>query len=263
MQPMSSAISGVLEQAAMRLSSTGAPLGETASANLPTVDNGQVRDWLVRQGNPAAVDQALSRLLISSLGVETNIVREGRYPEGGRPYTMAVACDVAAPNRDAVQAAIAKVEAAMTPPDREQIQRWLVGLQVATKSQRSSETTSIVALELYSSTLMRYPADVAKSACANLAIRAPAPGETNWFPSLGELVGACDRLVSPRAAMLVGLRAWRERTVAETVAEERRSWRILEIDARNNASLCRRGDPERHSELIEFAEHAKMMARAA
>lgn len=186
-----------------------------------------------------------------------------RFPPNGKAYSVATRCAVLAPDASSVAAAIVKLEGATTGPDKRQVEIWLVALQAATKGAKASEIASMVALDLYTAALMRYPADVAKSACMMMAMRPPTPGETNWFPSLGELIAECDRLVSPRQTMLAGLRAWREPTAAELSAARRRRWQLNEYTARDDAALCRRSDPDRHSELMEFADYARAMSRAA
>ena len=169
MQPMSSAITGVLEQAATRASSTGHSRSETGSANSLAVSESEARGWLSRQTSPEDVDRALVRSLTSSLGQEPRMVREGRYPEGAPAYSVVVACQVEASSQLAVNAAIGRVEAATTPAEPEQVRRWIAALSVATRGARGSETDALAALELYSGALLRYPADVAKAACTMLA----------------------------------------------------------------------------------------------
>lgn len=204
---MSSANSEIigLERAGSALARAG---GTSPSGNgwitPATIAPDLAREWLLAHA-PREVDKALQTSLQSQLDVEVSPRVEGRYPPNAPAYTLAVGCDVGGrianlPN------AIAKVEAAMTPPTKTQAEDWLIMLQAATAGGRRSEVAVEVAFDLYSGALMRYPADVARAACEKIAC---TPRDaTSWFPTLAEIIGACDRLVSARQAMLAGLKAF-------------------------------------------------------
>ncbi len=143
------------------------------------------------------------RRSLTSLRVALEPRTELRFPKGGGFREVVVGVDVEADDPDAVEAAIAKVEAAMTPGTADDCDGWLVMLQAACAKRAESEVAAEVALTLYSAALRQYPADVAKAACMHFALRRG----TNWFPALGELLEVADRLVEPRKAMLAALKA--------------------------------------------------------
>ena len=96
----------------------------------------------------------------------------------------------------------------MAPPTVEQAEEWLAMLQVATARRAGSDVFDTVALAVYSGALVRYPADVARAACWDLA---RGKGAVAWWPTLSELLGVCDRLVSTRLCMLAALERAEER----------------------------------------------------
>jgi hypothetical protein len=187
-----------------------------------------VREWLVRQ-TPDQVDKALRTSLISSLGVEATLRVETRFPPEGGFYTVVAGCHFDGMTPDKREAAVAKVRAAMTPPTLEQAENWLVALQAACAPNRRSEANTAVALELYAGALCRYPADVAKQACMELALRHPRAGETNWFPTLGELDAACQLRAAPRRAMLQALETWSPKPKREELSPEQRKAMAAEL----------------------------------
>lgn len=126
---------------------------------------------------------------------------ETRFPATGGFYTVAVGCDVEADPAN-IDRAIERLEAAMTPADRDQCEDWITALQAACARRNDGENIAEVAYDLYTDALRQYPADVAKAACVGIATK---PG-LNWFPVLGELTEKCDALASPRKHMLAGLK---------------------------------------------------------
>lgn len=161
-----------------------------------------------------------------------------------------------------LDAALAKVEAATTPPDRGDAEGWVAALHVATAGAKRSGELGEMTLELYASALMQWPADVAKEACKTMAVTPKT--ETAWFPTLPELMAVCERLGSPRRAMLFGIKAEMAKSVVDhdavAQADRRREWKLLAIQAEDEAFMCRRADPDLSSERMEFAAHARRMA---
>lgn len=208
-QPLSSAISGQLGRVQERQSSTGRELGTTGSSKSLTVNDDTARDWLLRQGNPAEVDAALCRSLISTLGVTAVLRTEGRYPPNAPAYRVVVGCDFAMEDPGVIPHARLKIEATMVPPTAEQAEGWLVMLQSVTAHRQDSEPTSAVAYAMYAAELRRWPADIAKSVCFKFARGRAGQTGPNWFPTLAEIAQECERLAAPRQAMLAGLHSRR------------------------------------------------------
>lgn len=245
---------GPLALALGERSSTGRQRGELVSASLPTAE---ARAWLAAR-TPEVVDRALLDWARSSLGVEVSLTTEMRFPAGGAPYSVAVGANLTIPDQDAASKAIMRFQGAMAPPEKTQAEEWFWMLRLATTGAKRSEMDETGTLELYAATLARYPADVAKTACMNLATRPRA--ETAWFPTLPEVVAECDRLVSPRVAMIGALRSWKPPTEDERRAEAVRDWGLRAANARDEAAMCKRSDPDRHSELMEFVAVADGLA---
>lgn len=118
---------------------------------------------------------------------------------------VVVGCDVSAKDAANLPQALARMEAAMARPTKQQAEDWIILLQAACAGGRRSEAGAVVAFELYSAQVALYPADVGREACRKLAIR-PTAG-SNWFPTLSEVVAECDRLVSQRQSTYLALKA--------------------------------------------------------
>jgi len=246
-----------LEQAAS--SSDGRRLGATESGRSLTASAETAAAWLLAQPSPEAADLALRTSLRSSLNVEAEPVREGRYPEGKPAYYVTVGCDLVVGNPANIPAAIARIENAMTPATRDQCENWLAMMQAALAGGRRSNEGAALALDLYSGALARYPADVARKACTDLATR-PHNGSA-WFPALPELIAECDRQASPRQALLTALKGWKPPTEADLLDEEARSWAYAAARADDDAFSTRRSDPDMSSEAAEFAAIAHAEAK--
>lgn len=134
----------------------------------------------------------------------------------------------------------------MTPAEPDQVEGWLIALQVATAGGKRSEESVEAAFNLFSAALRQYPADVARDACQTLAVG-------KWFPTLGELTGACDRLAAPRRVMLQGLKAWRPKTERERLEQEADDWLHAAYQADHDKIALRVRDPDAASEAAEFS----------
>jgi hypothetical protein len=196
---MSSAITGALEQVRQRQSSIGQPYGATGSGRSVTVNEPEARDWLLAQIGPEAVDAALCRSLTSTFGATVRLHSEGRYPEDKPAYRVITGCSIWVPDSQDTEAVRAAIDAAMTPPTKDQTEGWLVMLQAVCARRSDSEALQAVAYELYAGALCGFPADVARSACERLA--RGTPGQTVWFPTFGELMDECESLCETRHAM--------------------------------------------------------------
>lgn len=238
---------------------TGPGHGGTESGKSLTANADVARGWLLAQPGPEAADKALLTSVRSSLGVEVSIKTEWRFPEGEPAYQLPITASIAAENPDNIPAAIARIEGALTGPEKTQAEDWLLMLQTACAGGRKSEVNMHVALDLYSGSLCRFPADVARAACAELATK--PRDSTAWFPTLPELLAVCERYAAPRAAMLAGLKTFRLPTEEERRKDQARALMFEAKEAEDEAFLCRRSKPERYAELITFADECRRSAR--
>ena len=252
MQPLSSAITGALE-AVTPPSSTGIGPGTTASSKSVTVSDDTVRGWLLRQPSPEAADAALARSLTSSCNVTVSPRTESRFPRRGGFYAVPVGYEIEEATTADLPAALARVEQALMPATVEQCEGWLVMLQAATARRSEGEAATAVAYSLYASELRQWPADVARAACQNLARGEGRDGDTNWFPTLAELVAECRRLAAPRKMLVTSLRERIARPSASArppVSEEERK----RIGAELQALVEKMRKPESRPEDGEAAE---------
>lgn len=201
MKPITSAISGVLEQVETQRNETGQQRGVTESARLPTANVDQARAKLVTQ-KPTETDRNLLAWLKSSLGVVA--IPEGRwmFPPNGTAYQKISRFDfhgLTPENQDKARQAI---QAAMTRPTTDQCQEWVTMLHAATARRAEGDSTLEIILTLYAGCLAQYPADVAKQTCMDFALRREKP---NWFPTLSELDEACEKATNQRKRLLESL----------------------------------------------------------
>ena len=194
MKQIGSEITGALSRVQGASSSTGQQHGGTGVVSVEAT-----RAWLVGR-DPAEVDKALQTSLLSSLGVDSRMKHEWRFPPDAPAYKVAVGVEIDA-ERVKLPMAREKILAAMTPPTHEQAEQWLAMLQVATAGGRKSEEGAMLTLALYAGALTKFPADVAMKACENLALR------VRWFPTLGDIVAECEKLAAPRKALLGAIEA--------------------------------------------------------
>lgn len=191
------------------------PAGEAGRKDLSltprhgsTLSDGQtsqkVREWLLSK-TPAEVDEATRRSLTSSLGVTVNEVWEGRYPEEGRPWKELVSVGLTGLSTENLSQAIAKVEAAMTPPSRSDCDRMIAQLQAVKARRNASADTAEMALDIYSHVLLQHPADVAREAVQSFVM---APGNP-WMPDPGELDQKCRAMGASRRYLLQRLKTWK------------------------------------------------------
>ena len=224
-------------------SSTGLQRGNAGSA-LTATDN--ARAWLLSQPSTEVADKALQTSLQSSLNVGVTVETRMMFPPEGKPYPVPSGSSVRALDAESVERAVARIEGAMTPPEKSRAEEWLVMLQAATAGGKRSEAGSAVALDLYAGALCRYPADVARDACQALAT-------AKWFPTLGDLIAECDRIVGPRETMLQALKDWRPETERERLEAEADEWYRRAWQADQDKFALRQKDPDAASEAAEFS----------
>lgn len=195
MKPINSVISGLVSRAQEAANSTGQQLGGRGVAI------GAVRDKLESQ-RPTETDRNLLAWLESSLNVVAKPETRMMYPPEGGYYAKTTGFRVSGltpANRTAARQA---VESAMTRPTLDKCEEWVAGLHAVTARRGDDTATLDLTMSLYAACLAQYPADIAKSACMDFAMRTVKP---NWFPTISELNEYCERMTSQRQQLLRSL----------------------------------------------------------
>lgn len=203
MQPLTSVISGVLDQVETRLKSTGPQLG--ASGSVRSLTESALRARLVGQ-KPEDTDRNLLAWLASSLSVVASPRSRMMFPTTGGYYARADGFDLVGLDHLNRAEAVAAVEAAMTRPTVEQCEELVASLHAVTARRNDDAEGQMLAMALYAGCLAQYPADIAKAVCMVFAIRKASP---NWFPTLSEINEACERATAQRASLLHALKTAR------------------------------------------------------
>lgn len=153
-----------------------------------------------------------------------------------------------AQSQDQIEAAIDKLDAALTAPTRDQVEMWLVELSVITARKVDAAETEELRVTAYASRLADYPADVVREA---LVVRT-----WKFFPTWAELQEMCEKLVAPRRAMRKALEqaAWAARD-AEIKARA--------LPTERTATLTPDEAAERKRATAEFVAKATASLRAA
>lgn len=200
MLPMSSAITGALEQVETLRSSTGQQLSETGSAKSLTAS--EARAALV-QRKPEETDRNLLRWLESSLNVVATPEARMMFPPTGGYYAKVTGVAIRGLNANNLSDARAAVEASMTAATVDQCEEWIAGLHSVTAKRTDDRDGQELAMTLYAGCLAMYPADIAKQVCMDFALRREKP---NWFPTLSELDEACEKRAAQRTELLKALK---------------------------------------------------------
>lgn len=189
------------------------------------------------------------------LGVGLSVVTETRFPDEHTFVSVPVGAEVTGKYEN-LDAAVRRLELAMTPCSYDAAESLVTILQVATASAKRSPEGAEVAFDLYANTLRRYPADVARQACENIAT---GKDGVAWWPTLAEVVKECEALGGYRLAMLNGLKAWQEAPPQIEKGMDRLDWLHAAAQADEELMGFPKPDPERQSELKEFIAvcHAK------
>jgi hypothetical protein len=153
-----------------------------------------IATWLGRQA-PVKMDRA-AVLRASSHNVGLQIKMEGRYPENGPSYLVAVGCEVRG-DQGAIDMALDDLRNFMVPADQRDIEEWLAELSVISAKRADDQFTEGLRIEAYAARLRSYPADVARSALLDHTWK--------FWPTWAELEKVCERLASPRRQMIRAL----------------------------------------------------------
>lgn len=162
---------------------------------LPTHGSSVAADWLARQ-EPADVDRA-AQSRASRHGAALQVRYEGRYPQNGPSYMVAVGCDVDG-TAVACQSALSEMLNFATPAAQADIEGWLAELSVIVARRKDDEFGDALRLEAYASRLRAYPSDVVRKALLG----------TSWqfWPTWAELERICEAMAGPRRMMIAALR---------------------------------------------------------
>jgi len=133
----------------------------------------------------------------SSHGVGLRVKYEGRYPEGGQSYTVAVGCEVSG-DPDDILDALDDLINFMEPASVRMIEEWLAELSVLVAKRQDDEFSEELRVSAYSSRLSVYPADVVRTVLLKETYK--------FWPTWGELEKRCKALTSPRKNMIAALR---------------------------------------------------------
>ena len=179
---------------------TGTPHGERG---LATRENTlAIAAWLAGKA-PQDVDKVAVSRLSSQHGVclEIKYNHVMQYDANGNKLgylTAAGGCNVSLREGADLQAALSDLENFQTPAPKEQIEMWLAELSVTVAKRQDDHFADALRLEVYSSRLCQFPADVAKTAIL----------ETRWkfWPTWAEMEEVCDRAASIRRHMAAAIK---------------------------------------------------------
>lgn len=194
MKPLASAITTIRKTAG---SGTGMPLGEHG---LETPASSQLVAWLSAR-SPAEVDAAVASRALSR-GVELRLDLDHRFPRDAKGdalpmVTVVRSCICVGGTDEARQITAAEVAQLMAPAEARAIEDWLAELSVIVAKRADDEFTETLRVTAYASRLRRFPADVARAAVLDHVWK--------FWPSWAELEAVCERMVSPRRAVLQAL----------------------------------------------------------
>lgn len=205
--------------------------GSTVSGGTTSANPEASRAWLVGQ-RPEVVDDKIRHSLTSQLGVGVSVKKEWRFPENRRPYQVSTSAGVTGLSTATQPAAVAKLEAAMTPLDREAAERLVAQMQSVLPRRNASEETAEVAFDVYVHVLLQHPADVATDAVRRLTTEPREKGETAWMPSPPDLESFLREGSSGRSSMLLALRTWKEPHPDQAEVDRLEgAWRALRTEA--------------------------------
>ncbi len=171
---------------------TGTQLGECGYAN--PRNSMQIAEWLATKA-PADMDKAaVSRAHMH--GVTLEVKYEGRYPNNGPSYQVAVGCDIHGTSEQRREA-LTSLQNFQQPAPQRAIEGWLVELSAITAGKGPDGVDADILLTAYSSRLSTYPADIVRDVLLGKAWK--------WFPTWEELEKLCEAKTSPRRHMIAAL----------------------------------------------------------
>jgi len=150
--------------------------------------------------NPSAVSP------VSSLGIRAEFSTD----------CGTLRCALSGINEQNQQAALAILEALDKPPAAREIDQWIAAMHAGTKHRTGDTAELDLILRLYRATLARFSQSVARQACLKLTY------ESDWFPTVKEVVDCCEALEGRPKALLMAVRAWRP--LNDHDRETRKAW---------------------------------------
>lgn len=268
MKPLSD-ISTIKSAAASGMENTSCTprLGSTASGGMTTANPDASRAWLASQ-RPDTVDARIRASLKSQLGVDVNVKREWRFPEGKPPYQVATTAGLTGLSTQSQSAALAKIEAAFTPVNREQAEHMMAQMDaVLSRRGGRDDGAATVVMDVFVNVLLSHPADVAVEAVRHFTVEPRKDGGTAWFPTPPELESHCRLLSEDRLALRTALRSWKPTDPAQAECDRLElAYRRLRMEASKLETKIGPGpatDTGARGERIEAARLASEKASAA
>lgn len=172
----------------------------------------------VPAATPEEGDRQLVALLTQLLGSDVVLIEEMRFPDGGAAYSRVVGARVNCEDKTALARCLATVEGALGPSTHDQCEEWLAMLEVALAGANRSQDYNEVKLAVYAGALTKYPPDVVKAVCKNLAM-APRRGDA-WFPKLPNLTYECEKMTATREALKASLVAESMKTLGQRTKQK-------------------------------------------
>ncbi len=189
MKPISSLIT---QSQTTESKKTGTQLGGCGSVN-PS-NSLQIAEWLATKA-PTDMDKAaVSRAHMH--GVTLEVKYEGRYPNNGSSYQVAVGCNIHGTSEQRREA-LTSLQNFQQPAPQRAIEGWLVELSAITAGKGPDGVDADILLTAYSSRLSTYPADIVRDVLLGKAWK--------WFPTWEELEKLCEAKASPRRHMIAAL----------------------------------------------------------
>lgn len=234
--------------------------GSTASGGMTTANPDASRAWLVSQ-RPDTVDARIRALLKSQTGVDVNVRREWRFPEGKAPYQVTTSAGLTGLSKANLPDALARVEAAFTPVTREQAEQMMAQMDavLSRRGGRDDDAAGVV-MDVFVNVLMSHPADVAVEAVRHFTVEPRRDGKAAWFPTPPELEAHCRALSSERHALRLALRNWKP--ISHEEAEVVRLEAAYDLAMREMTELERKVGPGPASDTGARGERIAAAARA-
>lgn len=188
-----------------------------------------------------------------------------RFPENAPAYSIPLLPVLTIEDRANLPAAIEKVQATMFAPSKKDCAQWIITMEAACAGGNKSLDGAALKMDLYGGALAKFPADVAKAACEELALK--PRDATAWFPTLPELMGVCERLAAPRKMLLAALQTEAARSPAsverERLEAKAKDWLYAIAEGEAELMGFPKPDGDRQSEIAEFIDYARKASRDA
>jgi hypothetical protein len=179
--PNSSATTGTPSRDKPALPSTGKPNGGRGVATRPS---GPPSVWQADRGLEASFPEPLRTLLRSKARYDSEFDALLGYDELSPAKTPA--------GEAMLDRARNALDAALAPAEPAAVLKMLARLKISTSSRNRDGDDAKLERRVFADELRRYPLDVVDEACRRWARR------EQWWPSIAEIVGECDRLVNWR-----------------------------------------------------------------